>query len=151
MKVRRISALFLAILMLVSLFSFSASAYSTVKKGSKGEDVKTLQMMLNAVDNAGLDTDGIFGSGTQTAVKKFQKANGLDADGIVGAKTWAALESKYNAASDLKIAAGNYDPVSIKQGGSYSINGKILPLPRSSPLPWVCTRRTAPPRRWLRR
>ena len=35
--------------------------------------------------------DGIFGSGTLEAVKKFQRKNGLDADGIVGEKTAAAL------------------------------------------------------------
>ena len=87
--------------------------------------MKTLQTMLNAVDNAGLDVDGIFGSGTQTAVKKFQKTNGIEADGIVGPITWAALEAKYNATGSMKIAAGNYNPVSLMQGKSYSINGKI--------------------------
>ncbi len=113
--------------MIASVFvvSASASTYSTVRKGSKGSDVRTLQTMLNSVDNAGLAVDGIFGSGTQAAVKKFQKANGLSVDGIVGAKTWGALTNKYSSGSGLKIAAGNYNPVSIMQGKSYSINGKI--------------------------
>ena len=35
--------------------------------------------------------DGVFGSGTLEAVKRFQKKNGLTADGIVGPKTAAAM------------------------------------------------------------
>lgn len=58
---------------------------TTVKNGSKGDDVKILQQRL------GLTVDGIFGKNTEKAVKEFQKANGLTADGIVGPKTWEKL------------------------------------------------------------
>lgn len=58
---------------------------TTIRKGSRGEDVKTLQTKLN------LMADGIFGKLTDEAVREFQKANGLTVDGIVGPKTWAAL------------------------------------------------------------
>ena len=64
---------------------------TTIKKGSRGADVKTLQTQL------GITADGIFGSATETAVKAFQTAHGLVADGIVGAKTWAALGVKQTA------------------------------------------------------
>lgn len=57
----------------------------TVKKGSRGDAVKTLQRALNLLD------DGIFGPLTDEAVREFQMANGLVVDGIVGAKTWAKL------------------------------------------------------------
>lgn len=57
----------------------------TLRKGDRGEDVKTLQKAL------GISADGIFGSGTEKAVIAYQKSKGLVADGIVGAKTWAAL------------------------------------------------------------
>ncbi len=132
MKAKRILAIILAVVMLagtfvVSSFSASAATYSTVKKGSKGSDVKTLQTMLNKVDNAGLDVDGVFGSGTEKAVKAFQKSQKLTVDGIVGKNTWAALEKAYNssAKSTLKIDSGNYNPVSLVKGKSYSIKGKI--------------------------
>ena len=128
MKAKKIISSLLAIILICSVFAVSASAatsHYTIKKGSKGGDVKTLQTMLNVIDNANLDVDGIFGSGTQSAVKKFQRANGLSADGIVGPKTWAVLESLYTSGSGLKIAAGNYNPVSLMKGQSYSINGKI--------------------------
>ncbi len=129
MKTKRILSMILAILMFVGVFftaSVSAATYSTVKKGSKGEDVKTLQTMLNKVDKAGLTVDGIFGSGTEKAVKNFQKANSLTVDGIVGSKTWAALEKKYDAATgSLKIGSGKYNPGTLVKGKSYSISGNI--------------------------
>lgn len=56
-----------------------------LKKGSRGEDVKTLQRKLSLI------ADGIFGPLTDEAVREFQKANRLTVDGIVGAKTWEAL------------------------------------------------------------
>jgi peptidoglycan hydrolase-like protein with peptidoglycan-binding domain len=60
----------------------------TIKKGSTGKAVKVWQLIV------GVSTDGDFGSATESATKKFQKAHGLTADGIVGNKTWkAGLES----------------------------------------------------------
>jgi len=56
-----------------------------LKNGSRGSDVKLLQEFLN------LDADGIFGKGTEAAVKAFQQANGLTVDGIVGASTWDTM------------------------------------------------------------
>lgn len=57
-----------------------------IRKGSKGEDVKRLQMLL------GIEADGVFGQQTHEAVVAFQAAHGLTPDGIVGALTWTALE-----------------------------------------------------------
>lgn len=71
-------------------------SYPTVQNGSRGEAVKTLQNMLNAVQGSNLTVDGIFGSGTKAAVQKFQRNHGLTADGICGPKTWAALQKAYN-------------------------------------------------------
>jgi peptidoglycan L-alanyl-D-glutamate endopeptidase CwlK len=60
----------------------------TIKKGSTGKAVKIWQLIV------GVSTDGDFGSATESATKKFQKAHGLTADGIVGNKTWkVGLES----------------------------------------------------------
>lgn len=64
---------------------------NTLRNGSKGDDVKTLQTLLNTYGGYGLTADGIFGAKTESAVKAFQKSRGLIADGIVGTKTWAAL------------------------------------------------------------
>ena len=56
-----------------------------LKVGSKGEDVKKLQVKL------GVEAIGTFGPKTEAAVKVWQKANGLKDDGIVGDATWAKL------------------------------------------------------------
>lgn len=53
-----------------------------------------MQDALNAVGFTGGGLDGIFGSGTQNAVMRFQRANGLAVDGIVGCQTWQALTSQ---------------------------------------------------------
>ena len=56
-----------------------------LKIGSRGQQVKDLQEFLGA------DADGIFGKGTEAAVKEWQTANGLVADGLVGPATWDAM------------------------------------------------------------
>ena len=56
-----------------------------LKVGSRGKQVKDLQEFLGA------DADGIFGKGTEAAVKEWQAANGLVADGLVGSATWDAM------------------------------------------------------------
>lgn len=59
----------------------------TLRKGDRGEDVKNLQIAL------GITADGIFGSGTEKAVKQWQLKHGLAADGIVGPKTWDSFNN----------------------------------------------------------
>ena len=64
---------------------------NTLRSGDRGNQVKTLQRLLNALGYDCGNADGIFGAKTKAAVMKFQKAMGLVADGIVGIKTWIAL------------------------------------------------------------
>lgn len=61
-----------------------------VRRGSTGEHVTYLQQRLTALGFR-LTIDGIFGPGTESAVRSFQRTNGLTADGIVGPQTWAAI------------------------------------------------------------
>lgn len=58
---------------------------TTLKLGSRGNEVKTLQSKLNLI------ADGIFGPITEEVVKDFQKKSGLTADGVVGPSTWNKL------------------------------------------------------------
>jgi zinc D-Ala-D-Ala carboxypeptidase len=62
----------------------------TVQRGTTSKVVDALQRELNK-HGSSLTVDGVFGSGTETAVSNFQKSKGLTADGIVGLNTWAAL------------------------------------------------------------
>lgn len=64
-----------------------------LKKGSENAQVKTVQRILSSLGYSLGSIDGDFGSKTETAVKKFQKAKGLDADGVVGKDTWTKLLS----------------------------------------------------------
>ena len=66
---------------------------STLKKGSKGDSVKALQILLigNGYSCGTYGADGSFGSATSDAVRKYQKDRGLVEDGIVGPATWRKL------------------------------------------------------------
>ena len=68
--------------------------YNTLRKGDEGPEVVTLQLALTELGYLNGAADGNFGTGTQTAVKKFQQDNGLDADGIAGRLTLEALYSQ---------------------------------------------------------
>lgn len=67
------------------------AGYPQVQRGSKGVYVLILQDALNAVGITGAGLDGVFGQGTEDAVKRFQESQGLTADGVVGCGTWTAL------------------------------------------------------------
>ena len=73
------------------LESGSEPSNPTLKMGSKGPDVKKLQIALNAKGYT-LEADGDFGIQTQASVKNFQRTCGLVDDGIVGPKTWEKLK-----------------------------------------------------------
>ena len=71
-------------------------ALPILRKGSKGEAVKTLQRLLNALGftdatEKALVVDGSFGTATLYALKAYQNAKRLEVDGICGAATWGAL------------------------------------------------------------
>jgi len=63
-----------------------AAGKPVLKKGSKNYDaVKYLQSLLK------INSDGIFGNGTDKAVRNLQKKQGLSVDGVVGQQTWTKL------------------------------------------------------------
>ena len=68
----------------------SSKNMPTLRIGSRGASVKTLQSILNE-HGAHLTVDGIFGNLTKLAVISFQGLNDLQKDGIVGRKTWEKL------------------------------------------------------------
>lgn len=74
----------------------------TIKVGSKGDTVRTLQTLLK------IPVDGVFGIQTEKAVKEFQKNKGLIADGIVGTNTWNMLYNQSNCCVDSCVV---YKPI----------------------------------------
>ena len=75
--------------------SYVSTTYTAPKKGQTNGGVKALQQRLvkaKALDS-GLVTS-YFGTKTEAAVKKFQKAQGLGANGKVSRTTWKKLVAK---------------------------------------------------------
>ncbi len=69
---------------------------SVLRKGSKGEQVKTLQRLLKAFgykgsDGKALTIDGDFGGNTDYALRAYQKAYKLTVDGVCGGKSWRSI------------------------------------------------------------
>lgn len=56
-----------------------------LRRGSQGPEVRKLQEALK------LNADGVFGPGTESALKAWQRTNGLTADGIAGPATLSRL------------------------------------------------------------
>lgn len=78
---------------------------STLKMGSKGEDVKRLQRLLNSMVHPppGLDVDGDFGGKTLRALMRFQSQNALQQSGVVDTQVWTALGQKTSNASASEV------------------------------------------------
>lgn len=79
---------------------------SVLRLGSSGQDVITLQYLLNvtAEFNSAIPAptqDGNFGRETQQSVMAFQRAAGLSPDGIVGPLTWQSLYRTYLGAESV--------------------------------------------------
>lgn len=68
----------------------SETALPTLRKGSSGSAVITLQHLLRSHGHS-LAVDGTFGPATEDTVLAFQQAEGLAADGVVGPRTWMAV------------------------------------------------------------
>ncbi|MDO4564446.1 MAG: spore cortex-lytic enzyme [Clostridia bacterium] len=87
---RRLRCLLFALCLILTAILPSVSE-GVLKRGSTGDEVKTLQRKLKQWGYYTGVVDGIFGSGTENAVKYFQRTNGLAVDGIVGTQTAKAL------------------------------------------------------------
>ena len=86
-----------------------ASSYpgTPLRRGSSGPNVVVVQVELNRISQNYpaipklASVDGIYGSRTEAAVRRFQEIFGLTPDGIVGKATWYALVRLYTAVTSL--------------------------------------------------
>lgn len=84
---------------------------TTLKRGDRSPDVKTLQENLNALGHNTGTPDGIFGPMTENAVRSFQKASNLLVDGVAGPQTLAKIQTL------LKPVAPKQESVTFTLGG----------------------------------
>ena len=87
---------FIAVMLLVISFIMVLAIKNTEvlalsKYGSRGSEVRTIRDKLKRWGYYTGSVDGIYGSQTVSAVKKFQQKNGLTVDGIAGTKTLTAM------------------------------------------------------------
>lgn len=83
-------ALILAVSAVVIVTLTSADAAS-IQRGSSGDTVRQIQTKLKQWGYYSGAVDGVYGSGTEKAVRYFQQKNSLTVDGKCGARTLAAL------------------------------------------------------------
>ncbi len=84
-------AVFAVNIAIIGILQTVPDAYAeSFRRGSSGETVKKLQQRLSDWGYYTGAADGVYGSRTEEAVKKFQKANGLTPDGVAGPATLAA-------------------------------------------------------------
>ena len=88
----------LVILLVLSMFFITYNVFfrnieaqALSKYGSRGDEVTQIQTKLKRWGYYNGAIDGIYGSGTLSAVKYFQRKNGLTQDGIAGTKTLQAM------------------------------------------------------------
>jgi peptidoglycan hydrolase-like protein with peptidoglycan-binding domain len=104
-----------AVALMLTVVSVASASYdfgpSTLKVGSKGEYVKTLQTLVGASP-----VDGVFGNMTKAKVMAWQASNGLTADGVFG----PASKAKANGTTTggTTCPAGQFDPMTGKPCGS---------------------------------
>ena len=79
------------IVFLLILLKIIPTCFSVSKYGTRGEEVKQIQSKLKSWGYYSGNVDGIYGSKTYQAVKKFQQKNNLKVDGIAGSETLKAL------------------------------------------------------------
>lgn len=78
-----------------------------LRMGSTGPTVQLLQLALNRAGYGALEQDGIFGSLTQQAVRRFQTVQKILVDGIVGRDTHRALLPWYTGSLQYRIQQGD--------------------------------------------
>ena len=111
--------LMLAIMLFVSynVVIRNAEVEALSKYGSRGEEVRQIQTKLKRWGYYSGNVDGIYGSGTLAAVKKFQQKNNLKVDGIAGKQTLEAMgifnsSSSSSSSSNSNVSSSNLNLLS---------------------------------------
>ena len=119
---KRLAAVVL-ILALISCALPAGAASGTLRRGSRGSEVTRLQNALKDLGFYTMKVDGIYGAGTQKAVKAYQRKNGLSADGVAGPKTLGKLYGSGSAPDPAPAPSLPTEP----QGEAEELTGTLRP------------------------
>ncbi|MCM0594082.1 MAG: peptidoglycan-binding domain-containing protein [Gloeotrichia echinulata DEX184] len=112
-----------------------------LRRGSKGQDVETLQKLLNEKGFDAGQVDGDFGPKTEAAVKKFQTQASITVDGIVGPQTWQALDGQFTQPNTLILPGF----IRLKDISNKEIQGFDFPGDNPFASPAI----SSDPKRWI--
>ena len=104
-----IAVLFAVNIMIICFVQYAGAV--TYKKGSTGSTVSQIQTLLKNQGFYSGAVDGVYGSATEAAVKKYQQRFGLKADGMAGPQTLAYMgissggSASQSASGDVALLA----------------------------------------------
>ena len=133
---------FISLMMvMVILFLTPAEILALSKYGSRGEEVRNIQTRLKKWGYMNGAVDGIYGTQTVEAVKKFQRKHGLTPDGIAGPATLAKIglptgnSSSYNSNVNLLARVISGEARGEKYEGQVAIAAVVLNRVKHSSFP----------------
>ncbi len=87
----------------------------TLRRGSRGDDVRRLQELMAVFGFDPGPADGVFGAMTAAAVRGFQDDTGIEIDGLVGRATKAAIATRLLVTPEVLRRGDRSDAVLLAQ------------------------------------
>lgn len=113
-------SLIVLVVMAVNIVISIKESYALSKYGSRGSEVTTIQTKLKRWGYYTGVIDGVFGSQTLNAVKKFQSKNGLTPDGIAGTQTLNAMGIMNTSNSNSSSSSANSSDLNLLARAVYA-------------------------------
>jgi cell wall-associated NlpC family hydrolase len=130
---KRISTSFLIFLALI-LINVSI-VFASFGFGDQGQEVTDIQKRLVELHYDVGGVDGVFGRGTESAVKSYQKDNNLDVDGVVGEQTYKTLMNREMPVN----RSGNSAAIRTVLRTAYNMRGVPYVFGGTSPYGFDCS------------
>ncbi|MBV6624265.1 MAG: peptidoglycan-binding protein [Rivularia sp. (in: Bacteria)] len=94
-----------------NMTEYSPSSAPLLKRGSRSQAVRDVQLLLNQNKFYYGRIDGIYGPRMRSSVISFQRSRNLPATGVINSKTWEALIDLDKRNSPTRFAyLGKYSP-----------------------------------------
>ena len=114
-KYKRVLIILMLLLSIGTIFTLAQNnnVEATSRYGSRGEEVKQIQTKLKRWGYYNGSIDGIYGTQTVNAVKRFQRKNGLTQDGIAGPATLRAMGITSSSGSSSQTSGSNSSDINL--------------------------------------